>query len=134
MMWFRRSDSRLTMLTRCFSSSSSGTNRANSFTATDIAVNGCRKPAHRCHPFLRGHFLFQPAQFGQVLKIEHVSTSWRLPCPQWRNGNAHKSPLPARSLYLNLPPQREFVGNRRHVRQPEIRTHFPQVASSYFSK
>ena len=41
-MRFSRSDSRLTIPTRCFSSSSSGTIRPSSFTAPAMAVSGWR--------------------------------------------------------------------------------------------
>ncbi len=81
MILFRRSDSRLTMPTRCCSSSCSGTRRPSSFTAPAIAVkrladfvrDGRGETAQRRHAFLGGYFLFQTLQVREVLEIEYVA-------------------------------------------------------------
>ncbi len=87
MIWFSRSDSRLTMFTRCFSSSSSGISRAQFLYRSghcrqrlaDLVRNRSRQASHSGHALFGRHFLFQTPQFGQVLEIENIPA-----CAQYR--------------------------------------------------
>ena len=110
MIWFRRCDSRLTMCTSFLSSSSSGANRASSFSAPVMAVSGWRiscaiaaesRPKRR-HAFFGNHFPFQALQFRQILEVINETHVLVLRRAQRRNRKAQKRIAPFASLEFNF--------------------------------
>src|SRR6266436_1525349 len=122
MMLLSRSDSLLTILTRCFSSSSSGTRRASSLTAPAIAVKGCRISCAMA------------AEIREVLKIENVAVALRVARTQRRNTDAQIADVPGGCTEVNLFPEGEPLAICVLTGEPEILIQFLQLLAAQINE
>ena len=101
MILFKRSDSRLTMPTRCCSSSCKRHQAAQFLDGAghgrqrlaDFVRDGRGQTPERRHAFLGGHFLLEALQVRQVLEIKHVSGRAALSRAQRGDRNSDESLL-----------------------------------------
>src|SRR5579885_2321950 len=100
----------------------------------DLVSDGRRKAAERSHAFLGGDFLFQPAEFGQVLKVEDIAALLLLPRTERRNANAQEALLAGRREKINLLAQGRRAALAEQPRQPEVGTQVLQIRAAHIGE
>src|SRR5215472_2500995 len=100
----------------------------------DFVSNGRGQTAHSGHSFLGGDFLFEKAQFSEVLKIKNIAAAARVAGAQGGDRDTQVALVPAGDANFDFAPQGEFFGEGGHIVLPEILTYFAQIPPAQFRK
>ena len=93
-----------------------------------------RQPSERGHAFFRGHFLLQPAQIREVLKIEDKPTALLRPQAQGGHADTEVAGLTVGSPKVDLFPERKPLHVGILPGQPEILVQLLQFFTAHVGK